>query len=176
MALETRDKLGNVETVFLPIIKATGRRTIEVPIPNSIVAKLAGGQFRVSCKYKTPAGVELGTSGSILIRAVGTPTIMPPVKLLPPCRGRVIPRDTTASVEMPYYSPHDEQNVEIIYASDASTGGSQLVPFIEIAGPQGIYDSLPRRNCKFLIKGPFKLYYQTDDGKVARALFAGQSH
>ena len=166
VALETRDKLGNVETVFLPIIKATGRRTIEVPIPNSIVAKLAGGQFRVSCKYKTPAGVELGTSGSILIRAVGTPTIMPPVKLLPPCRGRVIPRDTTASVEMPYYSPHDEQNVEIIYASDASTGGSQLVPFIEIAGPQGDIRQLAKAKLQvFDKKGPFNLYYQTDDGK-----------
>ncbi|MCF5547001.1 hypothetical protein [Pseudomonas salomonii] len=164
--LETRDKLGAVEVVRLPIVKATGRRTVEVPIPNSVVTKLAGGQFRVWCEYKTPAGGLLGTSSSILIMAVGTPTVMPPVRLLPPCRGRIIPRDTTAPVEMPYYTPHDEHNAEIIYASNASTGGSQLVPFIEIAGPQGDIRQLAKAKLQvFDKKGPFNLYYQTDDGK-----------
>jgi hypothetical protein len=165
--LETRDKLGTVKVVRLPVVKATGRRTAEVPIiPKSIVTQLAGGQFRVWCEYKTPAGVKLGTSSSIVIMAVGTPTVMPPVRLLPPCRGRIIPRDTTAPVEMPYYTPHGEHNAEIIYASNASTGGSQLVSFVEIAGPQGDTRQLAKEKLKvFDKKGPFNLYYQTDDGK-----------
>ncbi|MGZ9705868.1 hypothetical protein ACXX81_07520 [Pseudomonas sp. GNP013] len=164
VVVQTTDKNGVTSTVRLPTVDDKNRRRELVQLPTSMVTNLAGGRIRVWFEL-TRAGRPVETSSSTLLNVVGTPTLMPPITLIPYEAG-LVPSNTDVTAQLPVYSPHDPKNLETLVCEQIrEDGGGQRLTFRQLAGPQGGTRILPKTSLKvFEDKGVFHAYYETDDG------------
>lgn len=157
---------GTTRTVRLPAVADRNLRGESILLSNDLLTSLAGGWFRVTFEWKTASGVLIGSSASYTVQVVGTPVLMPQVTVSPMEAG-LIPVGKDLTVTIPEYQPHDAKWLEtlVIQQLVAGGGGERYVQ-LQPAGVQGGTRRVTKEVLKgFEGKGPFEIYYITDDGK-----------
>ncbi|OAE13205.1 hypothetical protein AZH11_06865 [Pseudomonas simiae] len=153
------------ETLSLPAVADRNQRGEPIDIPRDIVAKAVGGQLLIWVEVTNASGKVQG-SGYTQVFVVGTPTTMPAPKVAP-IEGTLIPSDFDISVEIPEYNPHNSAWWETLHVHQGRSGGGGLVHTQKRqAGPQGGVRDLSKVDLKqFDGKGPFSIFYSTNNGK-----------
>ncbi|OAE13202.1 hypothetical protein AZH11_06850 [Pseudomonas simiae] len=142
-----------------------GRETIAVSYDD--LTSLAKGRFQVSYELHDAAGKPLEKSGSYTVSVTGLSVSMPAVTVSPSEAG-LIPLNTDITVQIPTYQPHNEYLLETLVVE--TSDGSTRFPLPQPAGVQGGTRLLSKDALKdFEGKGPFQIYYITDDGEGTSA-------
>lgn len=157
---------GTTRTVNLAPVIDTNRGHQLLPLPNELITQLAGGWLRARFKWESGTGVLLGESASVTVQVVGTPVLMPAVTVSPIEAG-MIPTGTDITVTLPNYQPHDPNWLEtLVLEQVVPGGGGTRVVQAQPAGVQGGTRRVTRDTLKaFDGKGPFQIYYLTNDGR-----------
>lgn len=157
---------GSKQTVRLDPVNDRNLRGEIIDIPNDLITSLAGGWFRVTFEWIASATATPEYSASYTVTVVGTPVLMPAVTVSPIEAGQ-IPLGRDLTVTMPNYEPHHRDWLETLVLELMEDGGSgERHTQPQPAGPQGGTRLVKREELKrFEGKGPFWIYYMTDDGK-----------
>ncbi len=156
------------ETVRLPAVTEKNQGGDPLSIPSDVVAKAAGGWIQAWFEVTNNAGLTR-RSGSVLVQVTGIPTSMPAPQIRP-MEGTLIPYDQDAVVMIPKYQPHNPTVTETLQIRHGETGGgAMLFEQVRLAGPQEGERYLTKDDLKpFEDKGPFSVFYYTDDGVNTR--------
>lgn len=166
---ETTTAEDKTSVIRLPAVADRNLRGETVVVNNALFKQLAGSRVRIWFEWLSPAGAVMETSPSYLVTVFGTPTLMPPVSLIPFLAGIVSP-DTDVQANVPTYTPHDPGWLETLKCERIDpVGGGDLVTFKQLAGPQGGVRQLSKASLKrFEGKGVFQVYYETDSASAIR--------